>query len=281
MENWQTLVAAYKAHLQTMGKSSYTVKQYALDAKQFADLYKEDELVNDLLIRYIEFLKEQYTVNSINRKLAVVRSFLVFLYMRQEVDVYNEALLKPMMKEPIQLSVLSTRQVEQALSVWPSCQFSADTDENEWLAIRNGAITELIAELGLKPAEVVKMQWKHIDFDKNMLTVLASKAYRTIAFSPKLHAVLTHYKEKTAIFYPALAESEFSWISVGNVKGQPVTVKTIERIFQFISRNVGFKVTATNLRYATIQQLADKEDLYKQLGYARKGVLLERQQRMK
>ena len=141
----------------------------------------------------------------------------------------------------------------------------------------------MIAELGIKPAELVRMEWKHVDEEAKQLIVLASKKFRVLEVSTKLLELLLRYKEHTHTFMPLIENSPFVWLGVGNVMGDPVSVKTIERIYKAMSEQLGFKVTATNMRYHAIQKelsAADEKDqLYEQFGYARKGVLTEREQR--
>ena len=78
-------------------------------------------------------------------------------------------------------------------------------------------------------------------------------------------------------------DSSYIWQSDANLQGNPITVKTVERIFQTISQDVGFTVRATDLRYAVIQraQIEDVQDAIERFGYARKWVLDERKRRLK
>ena len=171
------------------------------------------------------------------------------------------------------------------MTFWMHQYEIAQTEEHQWLALRNADIIFVIAELGIKPAELVKMEWKHWNEDTNELVILSMKKFRTLNISLKLSQLLERYKEETRQFLSNSEHSPFVWLGIGNKKGEPITVKTIERIFLVMSQKLHYKVTATNLRYYVIQlksqQTEALDELVEQFGYARKGVLTERQQRFK
>ncbi|WP_341320110.1 recombinase XerD [Solibacillus sp. FSL H8-0523] len=276
-------VKAFEAYLKSLNRSVHTVKQYTIDANQFASITKNSADLDEALQRYTSEIQETYTsVNSINRKYAAIRQFLGFLQTRGVIGVYDSLLLQKLAKEQTALNVLTTKQLKQALHFWPHQFDIALHEEHAWLALRNTAITYTIAELAIKPAELVRMQWKHVDEETNELTVISSKSYRILLLSKELIALLQRYKEHTHAFMPLTEHSPFVWLGVGNKLGEPISVKTIERIFKAMSEQLGIKVTATNLRYqAILKEINESEDeqLFRQFGYARKWVLNERGQR--
>lgn len=276
-------IKAFEAYLKSLNRSVHTVKQYRIDANQFATITKNSADLNEALKCYTSEIQEMYTsVNSINRKYAAIRQFLDFLQTRGVIDVYNSLVLQKLAKEQTALNVLSLKQLQQALNFWPHQFDIALNEEHAWLALRNTAITYIIAELAIKPAELVRMQWKHIDEETNELTVISSKSYRILPLSKELFALLFRYKEHTHTFMSLTEHSPFVWLGVGNKLGEPISVKTIERIFKAMSEQLNIKVTATNMRYqAILKEMNESEDeqLFKQFGYARKWVLDERGQR--
>ena len=276
-------VKAFEAYLKSLNRSFHTVKQYRIDANQFAAITKDSADLNEALQRYTSEIQETYTsVNSINRKYAAIRQFLDFLQTRGEIGVYDSLLLQKLAKEQTALNVLTTKQLQLALNFWPHQFDIALNEEHAWLALRNTAITYIIAELAIKPAELVRMQWKHVDDETNELTVISSKSYRILPLSKELFALLERYKEHTHAFMPLTEHAPFVWLGVGNKLGEPIRVKTIERIFKAMSEQLCIKVTATNMRYQTIlKEINESEDdqLFRQFGYARKWVLDERGQR--
>lgn len=281
---YDTYVKAFETYLMSLNKSFYTKKQYTLDAKQFAEMTQHTEHINEALKLYSKEIQETYQkVNTINRKFAAIRQFITFLQLRGVIAAYNEELIQPLAKLDTELDVLKEKQFKRALSYWPHQYDIAQNAEHEWLALRNAAIVFTVAELGIKPAELVRMEWKHIHNQTKEVIVLASKNFRSLPISSRLSELLNDYKKLTEQFMPLTEHSPYVWLGVGNKMGEPLTVKTIERIFQSMSQQMEFKVTATNLRYYAIQKELDHqhdtESLFGQFGYARKGVLVEREQR--
>lgn len=278
-------VKAFEAYLRSLNKSSYTVKQYTLDAKQFAEIVAMQTSIDDALQLYEVTITMHYqSVNSINRKYAATRHFLSFLQLRDVIKNYSPKYLQPSNKEPALIKTLAQQQAKKALAVWIQKYEHAKTEEDAWLALRNATIVAVIAELGIKSAEVVRMEWKHFHEEAQQWTVIAAKKSRKLELSNALMKQLLFYKKETQKWLPIANDVSIVWLGLGNKKGESITVKTIERIFSTISQQVGFKVTTTNLRYRAIQnELAEFHEpieLFEQFGYARKGVFTERQQRI-
>ncbi len=284
MEQLINYVKAYETYLRSLNKSPHTVKQYTLDAKQFTEITQKEQSINDALIYYSKIVQEIYhSINSVNRKYASTRFFLSFLQLRGAVGDYNIEKLQPLKKEEKKLQILNEKQTASVLSFWPHKYDIAQNKEDEWLALRNATIIFVIAELGIKPSELIRMEWKHVHEEQQQLVVLSAKKFRVLPLSTKLIELLHRYKEGTLQFLPDSNKTPYIWLGVGNRRGEPITVKTIERIFLAMSEQLTVKVTATNLRYYVInreiQQTEEDEALYEQFGYARKGVLTERHQR--
>lgn len=285
MEEIMPYVKAFEAYLRSLNKSPYTIKQYTLDAKQFAEIIASQTTTEDALQLYEKTITKQYqSVNSINRKYAATRHFLSFLQLRDVIKSYSPKYLQPLNKEDTIIKTLARQQAKKALSAWFQKYEQAQTEEDAWLALRNATIVAVIAELGIKSAEVVRMEWKHLHEETQQWTVIAAKKSRKLPLSNALMKQLLFYKEETLKWMPVASEVSFVWLGLGNKKGESITVKTVERIFFTISQQVGFKVTTTNLRYRAIQnelaEFHEPTELYEQFGYARKGVFTERQQRI-
>lgn len=278
---------AFRAFLQGLNKSQHTIKQYVNDAKQFEkfldeESYRED--IQDGLKAYVKHLYTTYkTANSINRKFAALKSYLAFLYSRKYIPVYDETLLEPVAKQQPKLSALTEKELRRVLDCWHNMYRIAETDENAWLAIRNLAITYTIALLGIKPAELIKMKWSHIDEEELAIKIMERHTYRTLELPSDLLDIFMEYKQETEAFFPQLENINDMWLGVGNKLGEPITVKTVERVFLQLSKLLGFKVTCTNLRYTVIEMFMKEQedaDLFAKFGYARKGVLMERHKRL-
>lgn len=280
-------LAHYKAYLQSLSKSAYTVKQYTLDNQQFIQFLNEhhmEAITPEAIVKYKQILTENYSTQSVNRKLASLKSFLYFLQDRDVIDVVDVSILQPYTIEKKELAILSEHEVRQVLHVWLQSYETAKKEEIRWMALRNYTIMRVIATLGLKSSEVVRMKWQHIADED--IRILNRKTFRIVPLPERLREILSFYQEETQRQFAIAHEVDFMWLGLGNKEGEPITVKTIERLLAYASEQVGFLVTTTNLRYTALQRdLATDnepiEDLFEKYGYARKGVLQERTARIK
>lgn len=287
MKNFITYVDHFKAYLETQSKSEHTIKQYGLDSAQFIHFVIEnkfDMITEEVIKKYKVQLQENYTtVTTINRKLASLQSFIKFLQTRNLMKPVDKQLFLPFEKESKELPLLSPNQIKQALEVWKIAYETTNDQEVQWMALRNYIIMRLIAELGIKPSEVVRMKWSHI-LNEHIIRIITKKDFRDLPISNDMLILLEIYKNKTLELFPSSIENEFIWLGLGNRHGEPITVKTIERLFLHVSKTVGFKVTCTNVRYFAIQgdllKTDDVDLLVDKYGYARKSVLTERISRM-
>ena len=285
MKNLEKHILQFEAYLHSIRQSAHTVKQYIIDTKifvQFANKQEQHLSDREICEQYYEHIQQTYsTISSVNRKVASIKKFMQYLADRDLMKATLMEIFVPISNPKKALVALTKEQVADALNVWPQYESRADTAEKRWLATRNDAIVKCIAELAIKPGELVKMRWSHIDQEHQKISILSTKSSRKIPISVDLIELLNHYFEQTIKLLPIADEVDEIWLGLGNKQGEPLSAKTVERIFQTISKELSVKVTCTNLRYVAIDNEADESELYTRLGYARKGVLKERRQRLK
>ncbi len=279
---------AFRAYLAGLNKAGHTIKQYVNDAKQFEKYLEEENRrahFPQALKEYVAHIYSYYqTANSINRKLAALRSYCAFLYSRKYIQAYDETLFERQSIQETKLIALTDEQLRIVLNRWEIMYEIAETEEHAWIAMRNLALTYTIALLGVKPAELVKMQWSHIDEENMKITILERDTYRVLDLPIELRDVLRRYKKETQRYFEQLKELEWVWLGVGNKMGETITVKTVERIFLHLSRLIGFKVTCTTLRYTIIEKEMEhltEEELFAKFGYSSKEGLKNRYKRLK
>lgn len=284
------LVRFYKGYLQLINKSSHTIKQYGIDSRQFLQFMKDhqhtfNEPLDKTINSYNEYLDEAYSnAASINRKRASLHHFLSFLKLRNIITDLPEGLLKPKIIEKPSIQTLTNQQVRMVSNYWFEKYKAAEDPEYKWIALRNFCLVNIILEIGVKPSEIVGMKWSHLN--GNIITIMQGKKIRKLPLSMTILKWLDLFQYETEELLPLSKEGEFVWLGLGNKQNEPITVKTIERIFQTISKKLGFKVLATTLRYTLIdtevKQLHSEQldDIYKQYGYSRKSVLQERLSRL-
>lgn len=294
MQTLEDAWAVFIVHLEKMGKAPLTIKQYKIDGKQFIrycwDQQEEmlrDDTIKKLVKSYREHVQQRYTnTQSINRKFASLRTFLHFAKFREWIRIVPEAYVKPIPKVQKALSVLTDEERARAVDVWLRAYRTMEDPEHRWMALRNFCITRLVSELALKPYEIVKMKWTHIDFDTRIVRIFGAKSYRDLELSDTMIAWLLLFEKRTHALFPELIEAEHIWLGLSNKAGTPITVKTIERIMLAISRELEKKVTCTNLRYTAMHQELLEQDLRKvkeifdKYGYVHHYVMEERRRKI-
>ncbi|MDN4492644.1 tyrosine-type recombinase/integrase [Ureibacillus aquaedulcis] len=284
------LATFYKGYLENLRKSPHTIKQYSIDTQQFLNFMRNhqfsfDDNLSNIVSAYNDYLEDQYSsAASINRKRSSLLHFLSFLEQRKIVCNIPEDLLKPkkqMGNHSIQ--TLSNHQVRKVSNYWFEIYQSAQDIEYRWIALRNFCLVNLLLELGLKPSEIIGMKWS--SFNGKEITVVQNKKARKFSLSATIFNWLELYRCETEELLSSSKEAGYVWLGLGNKQNAPITVKTVERIFQTMSHNLEFKITATAVRYTLINTEVKKNqeeqlhELYKRYGYSRKSVLVERVKR--
>lgn len=286
--------AVFIVHLQKMGKAPLTIKQYKIDGKQFIRFCwdEEVELLSDdtiegIVKKYREHVQERYSnTQSINRKFASLRTFLQYAHFREWIRRVPEKYVKPIPKVQKALSVLTDAERARAVNVWLQVYQSANEVEYRWMALRNFCITRLVSELALKPYEIVKMKWSHIDFDTRIVRIFGAKGYRDLELSEAMLSWLVLFEKRTHTLFPELEDVEYIWLGLSNKAGASITVKTIERIMLHISEQIGKKVTCTNLRYTAMHQellaqdVKKVKDIFNKYGYVHHSIMEERRRKL-
>ncbi|MGE7113781.1 tyrosine-type recombinase/integrase [Lysinibacillus sp. NPDC047702] len=287
-----TLVEAWNSYLlllNSLKKSAATKKQYNLDGKQFLAFAHEKNYLNvdhqfkELLFIYSNYLKGTYVnINTFNHKIATLRGFVDFVFLREWVESFDyEVILQPKKRQKESLKLLTTKQLMNITNVWPTYFQYAKTQEHAWLARRNGCIVQMLLETGCKPAELVRMKWTHMHTNSTFIFIANHNGRREIKLSPILVDMLKHYKVATEELHQQ-EPGEWMWVSEAS-QSKSISTKTVERIFQAISKDIGLNVRATDLRYTVMQKAFQSEKtiehIQQTMGYVRKWVLTERQGR--
>lgn len=204
--------------------------------------------------------------------------------MREWAEPFDyESILQPKKRGKDSLKLLTKEQLMSITEVWPTYFQYAKTQEHAWLARRNGCIVQMFIETGCKPAEIVRMKWAHLDLDNLHISIANHNGKREIMLSNVLVEMLLHYQAVTEELHQK-SVGEWLWVSEAS-QTKPITTKTIERIFQTISKDIGTNVRATDVRYTVLQKALQSEKtietIQQNMGYVRKWVLTERGERFK
>lgn len=280
---------SYLLLLTSLKKSAATKKQYNLVGQQFLifarerNIFRLDDQFKDLLLSYNKYLQETYAnINTYNHKIATLRSFVDFIFLREWLQRFDyEVILQPKKRLKESLKVLTKEQLVKISDVWPTYFQFAKTEEHAWIARRNGCIIQLLLETGCKPSEIVSMKWTHINEEESQIYLSNHNGRRVLKISTILLKMLHYYKEATESIHEK-AVGDWIWVSEAS-QLKPISTKTIERIFQTVSKELGEAIRATDIRYTVLQKALQSENtienILQQMGYVRKWVLTERGER--
>jgi integrase/recombinase XerC len=190
--------------------SQFTIKSYANDLNQFLKfIHHHSVQVNDVdkvdkntIRSFILYLKDnKYNNNSINRKIATLKSFYNFLY-QKAIITKNVAqgilMLKKEKKLPVIVSEVEMQQIENFLN----------QNNYTFSELRDQVVIELLYGTGIRLSELVNL--KDINFQNNFskLKVLGKgNKERIIPIHSKLQILLSQYwdeKKKLGFEKPEL-----------------------------------------------------------------------------
>ena len=146
--------------------SPHTLKNYAIDLREFFDFLKKKNAVEITYLdirSFLAFLKSQnYSKSSVARKLACIRSFFKYLS-RENVLVSNPAPGIQTPKRDKKLPLFLAADEVASLLEAPS--------KNTWSEKRDKAILEMLYSSGLRVSELVGLNREDVDFFSALVRV--------------------------------------------------------------------------------------------------------------
>lgn len=278
-------------HLENMGKSRHTIKQYKIDGKQFMEfLYNKleipyteefllkEETLKQVSLDYIQYLCAEFKPNSINRKISSLKSFIRFAVFREWIPSDFSDDLQPLPKPRDELEFITLSEIEKLIRHYEGLLENTHDKKNSWLNLRDYGILLFLTEYGLKPHELITLTWGHIH--DNILFINLERQY---LLSSKIMKWIIKYREESEGLFTIGHHSPL-WLGLGNKRGEGITEKTIERICTNYSTIIGRKITSTNFRYQTVfaanERMETPSLIADYLGYAQSSVYWERFNRL-
>lgn len=164
--DWQAAITAYIDYIATVRRlSPHTCVNYQRDLEDLAEHYRQEppfSLTQHHIRQYANRLHRQgLSSKSLQRKLSSIRRFYDF-YIRQRQAQQNPALgVKPPKAARKLPKVMDADQLNQLLNY----------DADNWFAIRDKAILELLYSSGLRLAEIAGLDLADLDFAQAIVTV--------------------------------------------------------------------------------------------------------------
>ncbi|MGL5984530.1 MAG: tyrosine-type recombinase/integrase, partial [Cetobacterium sp.] len=138
----------YKSEFKSLKKE--TLDLYCMDIKDFEDFLKKDllEVIKNDVLRYVEFLKENYQPNSILRKISTIKTFYRYL---QERKLVNDNPIDGIVIEKASEKELETLEFWEINNILNVCN-------KDFKGIRDKLLIKLLVETNLSINDILKIK---------------------------------------------------------------------------------------------------------------------------
>jgi site-specific recombinase XerD len=241
------VIINFRRHLKRRNFSPHTVKYYLNIIKQYViwlDVPLEQATV-EKVDAYIDYLhRKRMHPASINLYLVIIRVFYDYLRYEERVDLTNPVKQNRRLRVPKPLPrSLRDQEVERLFGVIKGK--------------RDIAMFKLMLRCGLRVEEVSNLSVGDIDLKKRRILVQQGKGRkdRVVYISDDAHDALvaylkirSHYRVKKVFL-----------VEKGTYKGQPISVRGIQKRIEYYAKKTGLKVSCHRLRHTMATQLLNAE----------------------
>ena len=241
------VIINFRRHLKRRNYSPHTVKYYLNIIKQYVIWLNItlEQATYETIDGYIDHLhKKRMNPASINLYLVIIRVFYDYLKYEERVDLTNPVKPNCRLRVPKPLPrSLRDPEVERLFGVIKSK--------------RDVAMFKLMLRCGLRVEEVSNLSLGHMDLKKRRIIVQKGKGGkgRVVYISDDAHEALvaylkirSHYRIKKVFL-----------VEKGNYKGQPISVRGIQKRIEYYAKKTGLKVSCHRLRHTMATQLLNAE----------------------
>jgi site-specific recombinase XerD len=241
------VIINFRRHLKRRNFSPHTVKYYLNIIKQYViwlDVPLEQATV-EKVDAYIDYLhRKRLHPASINLYLVIIRVFYDYLRYEERVDLTNPVKRNRRLRVPKPLPrSLRDQEVERLFGVIKGK--------------RDIAMFKLMLRSGLRVEEVSNLSLGDIDLKKRRILVQQGKGRkdRVVYISDDAHDALvaylkirSHYRVKKVFL-----------VEKGTYKGQPISIRGIQKRIEYYAKKTGLKVSCHRLRHTMATQLLNAE----------------------
>lgn len=241
------VIVNFRRYLKRRNYSQHTVKYYLNILKQFVlwiDVPLE-QVTYEKIGDYIDYLhNKRMRPASINLYLAVIRVFYSYLRYEEKIKLSNPVRNSCRLRVPKPLPRhLREEEVEHLFSVI----------KNK----RDFAMFKLMLRSGLRVEEVSNLTLGAIDLKQRRIIVYHGKGSkdRVVYISDDAHDALVAYLKIRSHFHI----KKVFLVEKGNFKGQPISVRGIQKRIEYYAKKTGLKVSCHSLRHTMATQLLNAE----------------------
>jgi site-specific recombinase XerD len=241
------VIINFRRHLKRRNYSKHTVKYYLNIIKQYViwvDVALELATPEKVDMYIDHLLRKRMNPASINLYLAIIRVFYDYLKYEEDVDLINPVNSNRRLRVPRPLPrSLRDQEVEKL--------FGAIKNK------RDIVMFKLMLRCGLRVEEVSNLTLGAIDLKRRRIIVYHGKGSkdRVVYISDDAHDALVAYLKIRS----GLRVKKVFLVEKGNFKGQPISVRGIQKRMEYYAKKTGLKVSCHRLRHTMATQLLNAE----------------------
>ncbi len=241
------VIINFRRHIKRRNYSSHTVKYYLSVIKQYVLwLNVPLELADvDKIEDYIDFLhQKRLQPASINLYLAIIRVFYNYLKYEQKIKLTTPVTASCRLRVPKPLPrALRQDQVDELFDVIKT--------KRDWAMFR------LMLRCGLRVEEVANLTLGDIDIKQRRIMVVDGKGGkdRVVYISDDAADGLIAYLKLRS----HRRVKKVFLVEKGNYKGQPISVRGIQKRMEYYAKKSGLKLSCHHLRHTMATQLLNAD----------------------
>ena len=241
------VIINYRRYLKRRNYSAHTVKYYLNVIRQYVlwlnvPLERAD---GGKIEQYIDYLhQKRLQPASINLYLAIIRVFYNYLRYEEKIKLLNPVATNCRLRVPKPLPrALREEQVNELFEVIKS--------KRDWAMFR------LMLRCGLRVEEVANLSLGDIDLKQRRIMVLDGKGGkdRVVYISDDAAEGLVAYLKLRS----HRRVKKVFLVEKGDYKGQPISVRGIQKRMEYYARKTGLKISCHHLRHTMATQLLNAD----------------------
>jgi integrase/recombinase XerC len=256
--------------------SEHTRKAYIADIEEFAEfLQKNDFILNPDGISQVEtetiraylghLFRQKVKKVTANRKISSLRAFYKYLIRSGKIKNNPAGMIRTSKTEKYMPTFLSVDEMFEVLKV---------PHDDSAAALRNQAMLELFYSCGLRLSELAGLNVMDLDFQQALVKVRGKgRKERIVPVGKPALTAIQEYLAKTAELRKKVVEEIFKNPLFLNVRGKRITVRSIARIVDEITKKsgIGRKISPHAMRHSFATHLlnagADLRSIQELLGH--------------